>query len=151
MAQKTVRPSDRFAVVGIIDPDAYSTSTVTTDWIDMTQFNEIMAVVMAGILGTAATLDAKLEQATDGSGTGAKDITGAAIAQLVKATDDDKQAVINLWAEDLDRDNNFTHVRLSMTIAVATSDAGGIVFGGAKRHGKASSGDLASVAEIVAL
>jgi hypothetical protein len=151
MAQKTVRPSDRAAVVGTIDPDAVAVGTVTSDWVDMSQYNELMAVVMAGVLGAAATLNAKIEQATDGAGTGVKDVAGAAISQLVKATDDGKQAVINLWAEDLDVDNAYTHARLSMTVGGATSDAGAILLGMSKRHGKAASGDLASVAEIVAV
>jgi hypothetical protein len=152
MAQKTVRPSDRAAVVGIIDPDAYAAGTVTTGWIDMTQYNELMAVVMAGTLGAAATLDAKFQQATTAAGAGAKDITGALITQLTQAgTDSDKQAIINLWAEDLDVDGGFAFAQLSMTVAVATSDAGAVVLGMAKRHGAASSGDLASVDEIVAL
>lgn len=152
MAQKTVRPSDRAAVVGVIDPDAYGTGTETTGWIDMASFNEIMAVVMAGTLGASATLDAKIEQAQDASGTGVKDVAGAAITQLTKAgSDDDKQAIINLWAEDLDVDNDFTHVRLSMTVGTAASDAGAVVLGMCERYGPASDGDLASVAEIVAL
>jgi hypothetical protein len=39
-----------------------------------------------GVLGASATVDAKLQQATDNSGTGVKDVTGKAITQLVKAT-----------------------------------------------------------------
>lgn len=152
MAQKTIRPSDRAAVVGVIDPDAYAAATYTTGWIDMASYNEIMAIVMAGDLGASATIDAKIEQATDGSGTGAKDVTGAAITQLTKAGgDDNKQAVINLWAEDLDIDNGFTHARLSVTVGVAASDMGAVVLGLAKRFKAASSGDLATVDEIVAL
>lgn len=153
MAQKTVRPSDRFAVAGAIDPDAYTAATYTTGWISMATFNEIMAVVMAGTLGASATLDAKIEQATDSGGTGAKDVAGAAITQLTQAGTDesDKQAIINLWAEDLDVDNDFTHVRLSVTVGTATSDMGAVVFGRCARYGPASDSDAASVAEIVAL
>lgn len=149
MSQKTVRLYDRMALAGVIDPDANAVGTITTSWIDMSVFNEIMAVVMAGTLGAAATLDAKFEQATDAVGTDAKDVVGAAITQMTKATNNDNQAVINLWAEDLDVDNDFTHVRLSMTIAGATSDAGAVVLGGAERYGPASANDLASVVEIV--
>ena len=50
------------------------------------KFAEIMALIQTGVLGAAATLDAKLQQATDAAGTGAKDITGKAIVQIVKAT-----------------------------------------------------------------
>jgi len=150
MAFENTIGSDRSAVAGIIDPDATGAGTVTTGWISMADFGRIMAVVMAGTLGASATLDAKLEQATDGSGTGAKDITGKAITQLTKAgSDDDKQAVINCHQSELDLENSFTHVRLSMTVGTATSDVGAVVLGLDPRYGPASDNDLASVAEIV--
>lgn len=152
MAQKTLLPSQLAAVVGVIDPDAYAANTYTTGWIDMGQFQAVMAVVMAGTLGASATLDAKIEQASDSSGTGAKDVTGAAITQLTKAgSDDDKQAVIELFGEDLDLVNGFTHARLSVTVGTATSDMGAIVLGMSPRYAPASANDLASVDEIVSL
>ncbi|MBL3704613.1 hypothetical protein GI582_18100 [Sulfitobacter sp. BDSS02] len=147
---KTQLPSDRVAVVGVIDPDANAAGTLTTGWISMSDFQSVMAVVQAGTLGSNATIDAKLEQASDASGTGAKDIEGAAITQLTKAGgDDDKQAVIYCNGEDLDLKNNFSHVRLSMTIGTANSDSSAIVLGLDPRYAPASNGDLASVAEIV--
>lgn len=150
IANANLLPSQQAAVVGVIDPDAYAAGTVTTGWISMATFEAIQAIVMAGDLGASATLDAKLEQATDGSGTGAKDITGKAITQLTQAgTDSNKQAVINLFAAELDVANSFTHARLSMTVAVATSDAGAIVMGHLPHYGPASDNDLASVDEIV--
>ena len=144
-----VRPTDRAPLAAAIDPDAYTASTVTSGWVSMVEYLQIMAVVMVGTLGAAATVDAKLEQATDGSGTGAKDITGKAIAQLTKAApnESDKQAIINCRADELDADNDFTHVRLSITVAVATSDAGGLVFGFDAHY--APEAAAASVAEIV--
>lgn len=149
MTQKTTLPSDGTAVLGVINPDATAVGTHTTDWIAMKDFAALMAVIMAGTLGTAATLDAKLEQATDAAGTGAKDVTGSAITQLTKAADDGKQAVIQCYAEDLDIDNGFTHVRLSMAVGGATSDAGALVVGMTPRFGPASNADAATVAEIV--
>lgn len=149
MAQKTLNPSQIAAVVGVIDPDAAGVGTQTTDWISLSAFQSIMAIVMAGTLGASATLDAKLEQAQDASGTGAKDVAGSNITQLVKASDDDKQAAIECWAEDLDIANDFTHVRLSMTVGTATSDCSAIVLGMNSRYGPASDYDAASIAEIV--
>ena len=150
-ANPNILPSSQAAIVGVIDPDATAASTVTTGWVNMADFEAIQAIVMAGTLGTNATVDAKLEQATDNSGTGAKDITGKAITQLTQAgTDDsDKQAVINCRANELDIANDFDHVRLSVTVAVATSDAGAVVMGHYPHVGEASDNDLASVAEIV--
>ncbi len=149
---KTQLPSDRVAVVGVIDPDANAAGTLTTGWISMSDFQSVMAVVQAGTLGSNATIDAKLEQASDASGTGAKDIEGAAITQLTEAGgDDDKQAVIYCNGEDLDLKNDFSHVRLSMTIGTANSDSSAIVLGLDPRYAPASNGDLASVAEIVSV
>jgi hypothetical protein len=142
--------SELAAVVGNIDPDAYAASTVTTGWIDASKFQQYLAIVQAGDLGASATLDAKLEQATDASGTGAKDVTGKAITQLTQAgTDSNKQVVINLTpSQHLDIDNGFDHFRLSMTVAVAASDAGGIVLGLNARQGIASDSDATTVDEI---
>lgn len=142
-------PSEIAAIVGTVDPDANGVGAVSSDWVDMAAFESIMAIVMAGTLGTSATLDAKLEQATDSSGTGAKDISGKAITQLVKASNDDDQAIINCRAEDLDLANDFTHARLTMTVGTATSDAGGIVLGFNAKRMPVDGEDLASVVEIV--
>lgn len=143
-----ILPSDRVRVMGAIDPDAIAAGTATTGWVSLADFGSVMAIVMAGTLGTSATLDAKLEQATDSSGTGAKDITGKSITQLTQAgTDSDKQAIINCRSEELDVANDFTHVRLSMTVAVATSDAGGILLGLDARYEPVT--DATTVDEIV--
>lgn len=144
-----VHAADNAAVLAVIDPDAYGASTEVSDWVDASEFHQILAIVMAGTLGTSATLDAKLRQATSAAGAGAKDITGASITQLVKATDDDKQAIMSLDVDALDIANGFRYVALSMTIGTATSDAAGLIIGLAPRVGPASDNDLASVDEIV--
>lgn len=138
-------------IVGTIDPSAQAVGTLTSGWIDASKFQRFMAVVQTGVLGAAATLDAKLEQATDGAGTGAKDVTGKAITQIVKATGDNKQAVINLNpSEDLDFDNNFDFFRLSMTVAAAASQTSAALVGVHARQGIASDSDDADVVQIVA-
>jgi hypothetical protein len=108
-----------------------------------------MAIIQTGILGTSATVDVKLQEATDASGTGAKDITGKAITQLVKASNDDDEAVINIMSDELDTANAFTHIQMSVTVGAATSDLSGIVLGLDPRYGPASDNDIASVVEIV--
>ncbi len=148
MGMSNTLPSEVAAVVATIDPDAYGTGEELSDAIDMSKIDQVMAVIMAGVLGASATLNAKLTQATTSGGT-YKDITGKAITELVKATDDDKQALINCRAEELDIDNDYRWVKLSMTVGVATSDAGALVLGFGERYGPAADGDLASVAEIV--
>lgn len=144
-------PSERAAIVGVIDPDVTAAGAVSTGWVAAKDFHSFLAVVMAGTLGSSATLDAKIEQATDGSGTAAKDVDGKAITQLTQAgTDSDKQALINVRQCDLDIANSFTHLRLTITVGTATSDAGGVLLGFDPAYGAASDYDAASVDEIVA-
>lgn len=146
-----LKPSDRAAIVGVIDPDLNTAGTVTTDWVNMADWGALLAIVAAGALGTSATIDANLEQATDDAGTGAKDIVGKTITQMTQSGDDDsdKQALINLFADELDINNGFTHVRLSMTVATASSDSAGFLIGLDPRKGAASDSDLDTVDEIV--
>lgn len=145
-----VKPSDQAAVVGTIDPDAYTAATYVSDYADMSLFDSVMAIIKAGTLGASATLDAKLVQATDSSGTGAKDIAGKAITQLTQAgTDADKQAIINCFASELDINNGYRYVAISMTVATATSDADAVLLGFAPKYAPASDNDLVSVDEIV--
>lgn len=144
------KASEIAAVVETIDPVSQGVGAVSSGWIDASKFHTFAAVVLAGVLGTAATLDGKLEQASDASGTGAKDIAGKAITQLTKAgTDDNKQAVINLRPEELDTPNGFTHFRLTLTVGAAASLVGGVVLGVTARDGLASANDVATVDEIV--
>ena len=150
---KVLRPSDRAAVVGVIDPDVLTATTHDSGWVDMSKFERIMAIAMVGTLGEGAEFDAKLQQAQDADGTGVKDITGKAITQMsedVSPVDEDNQAVINCRADELDVTNGFTHARLRITIAAASCDGAGIIIGFDARQQPASDNDLASVSEIVA-
>lgn len=146
-----VHAADNVAVVATIDPDVTTASTVVSDYVDASKFHTLLAVIMAGTLGSSATLDAKLVQATSSAGAGAKDITGAAITQLTQAGTDasDTQAVISLQTDALDVANDFQFVAISLTVGTATSDAGAIMLGVAPRVGPASDNDLASVGEVV--
>jgi len=146
MTNPNILPSDRARLMGVIDPDAYGTGTETTAWIAAEDFNNFLAVISAGTLGTSATLDAKIEEAEDGSGTNPQDL-GKSIAQLTQAGTDqsDKQALINFRADELS--DGYTHVRVSMTVGTATSDAAAYLFGFDARYEPAT--DATSVDEIV--
>lgn len=143
--------SEEFAVVATVDPDVLTAAAHTSDWVDMSDFAQVMAIAFAGTLGSSATFDAKLQQATDASGTSAKDISGKSITQLTQAGTDqsDQQAIINCRSDELDVENGFTHVALVITVGTASSDGGGVILGRRARYQPASDSDLASVAEIV--
>jgi hypothetical protein len=147
-----LKPSDKITVVGKIDPDAAGAGSVSTGWVKASDFHEFLAIVQAGDLGASATLDAKLEQATDGSGTGAKNVTGSLITQLTQAgSDSDKIALINIANLDkaLDVANSFDYIRLTLTVGVAASEIAGLLLGISPRYGVAS--HIAAVDEVVSV
>ena len=55
-----ILPSDRLAIVAAINPVSPAAGAVSTGWISMQNWRSVMAIVQAGVLGAAATLDAKL-------------------------------------------------------------------------------------------
>jgi len=145
-----LNPSQRVAVVGLIAPVSASAGTVTTGWVDMRDFLTVMALVSVGVLGSSATVDAKIQQASDGSGTGAKDVAGLAITQLTQASSDSgKQAAINVRQDDLDRENGFRFVRLSLTVATAASLVSAIMLGFDPRYGSADKHEAATVDSVI--
>lgn len=141
--------SESLAVLATIDPVSQAAGTVSTGWVDQSVFFNLVALIQTGVLGASATVDAKLQQATDSSGTGAKDVTGKAITQIVKATGDNKQALINLKEADLDTEGGFRYVRLSITVGTAASQVGAALLGGVGRFQPANSYNQAAVAQIV--
>ncbi|RJX20815.1 MAG: hypothetical protein C4570_03400 [Ammonifex sp.] len=148
MGNPNVKPSEAAVLAGVIDPDAYAAAAYSTGWVSMIDYDAIQAIVQVGTIAATGTVDAKLEQASDGSGTGAKDITGKAITQLTQAGgDSDQQAIINCRSDELDVANAFTHVRLTVTLGTAGADMGALVLGHYARY--APETDLASVVEVV--
>ena len=141
--------SELFSVLATIDPASQAVGTVTTGWISAGNHHSLLALVQSGVLGTGSTLDAKLQQATDASGTGAKDVTGKAITQIVKATGDNKQALINLRPDDLDVTNGYAYVRLSLTVAVAASLTAAQLLGFNPRFAPGDASNQAAVAQVV--
>jgi len=112
----TQRISD---AVRIVDVKAtYGAAATGTAYFDMSKQNAVVAVVFADVVGTS--LDAKVQQATDNSGTGVKDVSGLAITQI---TSNDEGAVIELYADSLDLANDFNHARILFTTVGATSVA----------------------------
>ncbi len=143
------KASELLAVLATIDPVSQAAGTVTTGWITVANHHALLAVIQTGVLGASATLDAKLQQATDSSGTGAKDITGKSLTQIVKATGDNKQALINVKPEELDTVNGFGFVRLSLTVGVAASLTSAQLLGFNPRFAPADAGNQAGVVQIV--
>ncbi len=141
-------PSERVAVLATVDPDANAASSFTSDWVNMEEWGQLMAIVMAGTIASSGTLDAAMLQATSSTGAGSKAITGKSIVQLTTG-DNDEQSIINLKADELDVAGGFSFVAIKLTHGTAGGDSAAVVLGFDCRHAPADDFDLASVGEIV--
>jgi hypothetical protein len=141
--------SELLSVLATIDPASQAAGAASTGWVPVANYFAILAVVQTGVLGTSATVDAKLQQALDSSGTGAKDISGKAITQIVKATGDNKQVLVNVKPEELDTVNGFGFVRLTVTVGVAASITSAQLLGVNPRYAPADVGNQAAVVQVI--
>lgn len=141
--------SELLAILATLDPSSQAAGTATTGWISVANHHGLLAIVQTGVLGAGATVDAKVQQAQDASGTAAKDIAGKSITQIVKASGDNKQALINVKPEELDTVNGFGFVRLSVTVGVAASQTAAQVLGINGRELPANTANQAAVVQIV--
>lgn len=145
----TIRASERVAVIGTIDPDAYTAAAYNTDVIDMQKFERVLFLVLAGDLGSSATLDFVVKGDAAAGGSFTETVTGKVITQFTQAgTDSDKQAIVEVTAAEA-RAQGFRYLRGTLTIGTATSDAGVVVLGFDPRFNPASRYNLATVDEIV--
>jgi len=92
-------------------------TNASTSWVPMAQYERIFAYVEIGTWNATDDLDeCRLEQATDASGTGAKDLTTDASGgdyDTANPVDADGDFVIlQAKASDMDVAGGFTHVRL---------------------------------------
>lgn len=129
MPTTNLKFNEKNAVLATLDPASVGPATVTTGWVSMGNVHSLCALLQTGVLGASATVDAKLQQAQDSSGTGAKDVTGKAVTQLNATTGNNKQVSIDCRDTDLDVNNGFAYARLSVTVGAAASLVGATVFG----------------------
>jgi len=145
----TLKPSQREAILGSIDPQS-ATTVKTTGWVDAALFQNWEALILVGAISATGTVDAKIQQATDNAGTGAKDLTGKAITQLTQAGGNgSQQCRINVKQDDLDVSNGFRYIRLSITPAVAAALIAGVLQGVDPRYAPADTLAAASQIQVI--
>jgi hypothetical protein len=142
--------SEAIAVVGTIDPVTLdsTTGTATSDWVDMSQHHKLAFVVSFGD-SASATLDAKLQEATDAAGTGAQDISGKSITQLDDTSGVDAQVVVEVASNELDHADSYRYVACVVTADGANDAPVSCVALADLRYDPASGADLATVKQIV--
>ncbi len=140
-----LKPSQRAAVVGSIDPQS-AAAVKTTGWIDASQYANFLAVIGVGAITAGGLVDANILQATSNAGAGAKAVPGKAIVQIAAGS---VQALINFKQDDLDVNNGFSFVQVSVTPSVAASLIDAKVFGFDPRYGPADGYAAATQTQIV--
>lgn len=144
------KTSELLAVLATIDPATQAVGTVTSGWVSVANFHTFLAMVETGVLGTAATLDVRLQQALDSVGTSAKDVANKTVAQLAQAANgSSRQIMISLRPDELDTVNGFGWIRLVMLVGTAASFASGQIIGLNPRYLPANSFNQPSVAEVL--
>jgi len=108
------------ALISIIPPALTDASAVNSGWLSVQDAVRVFAIILLG--ATDITVDAKIQQASDSAGTGAKDVTGAAITQFT-ALNDNKFSTIDLETALMDHHNGFNHIRLLVTAGDGTLGA----------------------------
>jgi hypothetical protein len=106
----------------IIETTDIGGTNTSTAWLSMRDYDRIHALVEIGTWDSGDDLDeCRFQQASDSSGTGAKDLTTDASGGNYDTDNpvdaDGNQVVLEARAEDLDVDNDFTHVRLYLAEA----------------------------------
>jgi len=141
--------SEDWAVVGVIDPDAYTASTYLTAAIDMSLWEQLAVITMAGDMGNGASVVTSVTASATSGGSYVA-ISGKTTTLGVSGgsptTDSNEQTVIHVRSEEVT--SNKRYIKVSMQVTDATSDAGLIVLGKARLK-PAYDNDLASVDEIV--
>lgn len=141
---------ERWAVAGVIDPDAYANGDLATAAIDMLKYSELMAIFIVGDIVSTGTIDGGVYYDTASGGSYASAVTGATITQLTQAgTDSNKQVIIRVSAAEVAAmTEGARYVKVKASLGTAGADFGLIVLGRVV-YSPASDYDLSSVDEIV--
>lgn len=99
-----------------------STADITGQYVDVSGYNRVAAVATSDQLATDDVVTVTLQQATDASGTNAKDL-GSAVTFTAASANDVAAILAEAIASDLDTANDFRYVaaKLGATPAGATT------------------------------
>src|SRR5262245_55413581 len=113
------QPSEKIIYLDGINPANNNNATFNSGWIDMRKFQEALFILQLGAVDIA--INAKLQEAKDSGGTGAQDISGKAMTALT-GTDDNKQVLFNLKAEECSLNAGYGFARIQVTVGAGTTN-----------------------------
>ncbi len=138
--------AEALAILSTIDPGTVNSTPKVGDWVPVKNYQKLLAVFLLGDIA-AETIDCSVQEATDGSGTGAQAYKAATQLAAHATNNDNKQIVIEIDCSKVSA--GFTHVAPRMVTGGATGGPGAaVILGVVNRYDPASDGDLATVVEI---
>lgn len=144
----TERFTEAYEVLAHEPADNFGIATISSAWLNMENFHRAVAVISVGDMAAGATLDCALRQASDGTGTGNKAITGKTTTQLTQAGGDGNDLLfIELRSEELDGNNNFEYIRLDVTVAANSVELAYVVLGAYPRYKPVSTTNITEVVD----
>lgn len=140
--------TERFALVGTLDPVTVVNSEVFSDVIDMSKYAEVMGVLLLGNMANE-TVDFKCYYC-DSGGSNAAALKSATQLAASAAANDGGQVIIGVRADDL---NGIAESKRYIKFGVVTGGASGgpasiAVFANPSRYSVAADIDLSTVAQI---
>lgn len=137
---------EKLPVIEVIQPQAITSGAtgVLTGAIDMQKYSRVMAVLLSGTLGASGTLDLTAK-ASDASGGTYTALSGKAITQMVKATNDNDVAILEVDAGDVASVANARYVKFNAVAGTANATSALVVLGVPRNY----DADLVEFANVV--
>jgi len=104
----------------VIHPDLHQ-GTYWTAWVYAGNFHRMVAEIIVGDMGQAATLDMEMQEARDATGTGGQGIGTKAITQLTQAGGDGDDSCL-IECEMVEMTDGYSYVRLRVDSLTASAN-----------------------------
>lgn len=127
------RHHESYPLLAIIAAGTISSSPATSSWVDAAHYSELVAELVLGNMASE-TIDFKIEQATDASGSGAKDLVAATQLAAHASNNDSKVLQISALTTALDSANGFRYVRIRAVTGGATGGPAAATLRGCARY-----------------
>ena len=110
-----LRFSDALQYMGDIPPQTLNNTNDSTIWMDMRTISKMGIVLAAGAIAGGGSVSLLVRQATDAAGAGSKVVLAALDVIVFTDADDNKQVMVDIDQVDLDHDNGFAFVQITLT------------------------------------
>jgi len=137
---------EKLPVIEVIQPQAITAGAtgVLTGAIDMQKYSRVMAVLLSGTIGASGTLDLTAK-ASDASGGTYTALSGKAITQLVKASNDNDVVVLEVSEADVASVASARYVKFNAVAGTANATSALVVLGMPRNY----DADLVEFANVV--